>query len=50
MHVLVIGGTLFIGRYLVSALVKAGHEVTIVHRKQGHDHGRKVQEIVADGK
>ncbi|HYO80439.1 MAG TPA: SDR family oxidoreductase [Bryobacteraceae bacterium] len=48
MHVLVIGGTLFIGRNLVAALLKAGHEVTIVHRKPGHDLGRKVREIVAD--
>lgn len=48
MRVLVIGGTLFIGRNLVSALVKAGHDVTIVHRKPGHDLGRKVHEIVAD--
>jgi nucleoside-diphosphate-sugar epimerase len=48
MRVLVIGGTLFIGRHLVSALTKAGHEVTIVHRKPGHDLGKKVREIVAD--
>lgn len=48
MRVLIIGGTLFIGRNLVTALVKAGHEVTIVHRKPGHDLGRKVREIVAD--
>lgn len=48
MRVLVIGGTLFIGRNLVAALLKAGHEVTIVHRKSGHELGRKVREIVAD--
>jgi len=48
MRVLVIGGTLFIGRNLVTALVKAGHEVTIVHRKAGHEFGRKVREIMAD--
>ncbi|MBC8167942.1 MAG: NAD-dependent epimerase/dehydratase family protein [Bryobacteraceae bacterium] len=48
MHVLVIGGTLFIGRNLVPALLKAGHDVTIVHRKPGHDLGRKVHEIIAD--
>ena len=47
MRVLVIGGTLFIGRNLVTALVKAGHEVTIVHRKAGHEFGRKVREIMA---
>lgn len=48
MKVLVIGGTSFIGRELVHALVKDGHEVTILHRKQGHELGRKVREIVAD--
>lgn len=48
MRVLVIGGTLFIGRNLVASLVKAGHDVTIVHRKPGHDLGRKVHEIIAD--
>lgn len=46
--ILVIGGTLFIGRNLVSRLVKEGHEVTILHRKPGHDLGPKVQELIAD--
>lgn len=32
MNILVIGGTLFIGRHLVEALQCAGHEVTILHR------------------
>jgi 2'-hydroxyisoflavone reductase len=32
MNVLVIGGTLFIGRHLVEALQAAGHDVTILHR------------------
>lgn len=48
MKVLVIGGNLFIGRSLVSALLKAEHEVTILHRKPGHDFGKRVKEIVAD--
>ena len=48
MKVLVIGGTLFIGRGLVAALLKAEHEVTILHRKPGHDLGKRVREIVAD--
>ncbi len=47
MKVLVIGGTLFIGRGLVTALLKAEHEVTILHRKPGHDLGKRVREIVA---
>src|SRR5688500_16532794 len=48
MKVLVIGGTLFIGRALVTALLRAGHEVTILHRKPGHDLGKRVREIVGD--
>lgn len=48
MEVLVIGGTLFIGRFLVAALLKEGHHVTVLHRKPGHDLGRRVSEIVAD--
>ncbi|MEJ7606288.1 MAG: NAD-dependent epimerase/dehydratase family protein [Bryobacteraceae bacterium] len=48
MKVLVIGGTLFIGRGLVSALVKAEHDVTVLHRNPGHDLGKKVREIIAD--
>jgi nucleoside-diphosphate-sugar epimerase len=47
-RVLVIGGTLFIGRLLVHELTRAGHDVTILHRKPGHDLGRKVHEIIAD--
>jgi len=48
MNILVIGGTLFIGRPLVAGLLKAGHQVTILHRKAGHDLGKRVGEIVAD--
>lgn len=48
MKVLVIGGTLFIGRYLVQALLKAGHDVTVLHRKPKHDLGRRVGNIMAD--
>ncbi|HYL73250.1 MAG TPA: NAD-dependent epimerase/dehydratase family protein [Bryobacteraceae bacterium] len=46
--VLVIGGTLFIGRALVKELLKAGHEVSILHRKPRHNLGKKVSSIVAD--
>ncbi len=46
--VLVIGGTLFIGRNLVAELIKAGHEVWVLHRKPEHDLGKKVNSIVAD--
>src|SRR6201985_2351349 len=48
MEVLVIGGTLFIGRLLVEELVKGGHDVAILHRKPKHDHGRRVENLVAD--
>jgi nucleoside-diphosphate-sugar epimerase len=48
MKVLVIGGTLFIGRLLVEELVKAGHEVAILHRKPKHDLGRRVENLTAD--
>jgi 2'-hydroxyisoflavone reductase len=47
-RVLVIGGTLFIGRLLVKELVKAGHEVTVLHRQPKHDFGKKVGNLVAD--
>ena len=48
MKVLVIGGTLFIGRLLVEELVKAGHDVAILHRKPKHELGRRVENLVAD--
>jgi nucleoside-diphosphate-sugar epimerase len=48
MKVLVIGGTTFIGKLLVPQLVKAGHEVAILHRKDKHAYGKKVQNLQAD--
>ena len=48
MKVLVIGGTMFIGRGLVAALLKDEHEVSILHRRPGHDLGKRVHEIIAD--
>ncbi len=48
MKVLVIGGTLFIGRLLVEELVKGGHDVTVLHRKPKHEFGKKVDNIMAD--
>src|SRR5262249_6831611 len=48
MRVLVIGGTMFIGRLLVAELLKAGHEVTVLHRRSKHDLGKRVQNLVAD--
>jgi 2'-hydroxyisoflavone reductase len=48
MTVLVIGGTMFIGRLLVNELLKAGHEVTVLHRGPKHDLGRRVANLQAD--
>lgn len=46
--VLVIGGTLFIGRALVAELLKQGHEVWILHRQSGHALGKRVGNLQAD--
>ena len=46
MNCLVIGGTQFIGRHLVAELLKAGHAVTVLHRKPKHDLGRRVKNLV----
>jgi len=48
MKVLVIGGTLFIGKLLVEELLKEGHDVAVLHRKPKHDFGRKVENLMAD--
>jgi 2'-hydroxyisoflavone reductase len=48
MKVLVIGGTLFIGRFLVEELLKAGHEVAVLHRKPKNDFRKRVENLVAD--
>lgn len=48
MKVLVIGGTLFIGRQLVKELCDAGHDVAVLHRKPAHGLPRRVENLVAD--
>jgi 2'-hydroxyisoflavone reductase len=48
MKVLVIGGTLFIGRQLVGELLKAGHPVAILHRRSRHNLSKRVENLVAD--
>ncbi|HKW97906.1 MAG TPA: SDR family oxidoreductase [Bryobacteraceae bacterium] len=48
MNVLVIGGTLFIGRQLVGELLKAGHSVAILHRRSKHTFPKRVENLVAD--
>ncbi len=47
-RVLVIGGTGFIGRLLVTGLARAGHEVYILHRKSRHSLGRRIHNLVGD--
>lgn len=47
-RVLVIGGTLFIGRALVDQLLQRGDEVAIMHRGEGTPFGGGVSEIRCD--
>jgi 2'-hydroxyisoflavone reductase len=47
-RVLVIGGTLFIGRALVNQLLERGDEVVIMHRGSGTPYGARVGEIRCD--
>lgn len=47
-RVLVIGGTLFIGRALVDQLLERGDEVVIMHRGKGTPFGKRVAEIQCD--
>jgi len=47
-RVLVIGGTLFIGRALVRRLLARGDDVTILHRRQTTPFGGRVGEIHCD--
>jgi nucleoside-diphosphate-sugar epimerase len=48
MRVLVIGGTLFIGREIVRILARRGHEVTVLHRRDHHDLGPEIRNVQAD--
>jgi len=48
MNCLVIGGTGFIGQLLVAELLKAGHSVSVLHRRAKHGLGRGVKNIMAD--
>lgn len=47
-RILVIGGTQFIGRLLVQELLRAGHEVHILHRQALHPFSKRVRNLVAD--
>ncbi len=48
MRMLVIGGTLFMGREVVSRLVARGHDVSVLHRRPQHDLGPAVRNLQAD--
>jgi nucleoside-diphosphate-sugar epimerase len=48
MRVLVIGGTLFIGRLLVKELLRAGHDVSVLHRNPKTRLPSGVTGIIAD--
>jgi 2'-hydroxyisoflavone reductase len=48
MKVLVIGGTLFIGRQLVKELRNAGHDVAVLHRQPNHGMTLRIENLVAD--
>jgi 2'-hydroxyisoflavone reductase len=48
MKILVIGGTLFIGKHLVDALRSAGHDITILHRNPKRPLPDGVEGIIGD--
>jgi len=48
MRILVIGGTLFIGREIVRKLAAGGHDVTVLHRRDRHDLGPGIRNVQAD--
>jgi 2'-hydroxyisoflavone reductase len=48
MNVLVIGGTQFIGRAIVESLLRRGHEVAVLHRRDYHDLGPRVRNLQAN--
>lgn len=48
MRILLIGGTLFIGKRLVRRLLNGGHEITLLHRRAEHPFGSEVRSAVAD--
>jgi nucleoside-diphosphate-sugar epimerase len=48
MRILVIGGTLFIGRAIVETLAARGHDVTVLHRRGQHDLGPAIGNLEAN--
>jgi 2'-hydroxyisoflavone reductase len=47
-RILVIGGTNFIGRHLVTELLHRGHEIYVLHRKPRHPFSKRVHNLIAD--
>jgi 2'-hydroxyisoflavone reductase len=48
MRILLLGGTIFVGRHLVDAARDRGHQVTILHRGVHSPHRDDLERIVAD--
>ena len=48
MHILVIGGTQFMGREVVRRLVARGQDVSVLHRRDHHDLSSSVRNLQAD--
>ena len=48
MHILVIGGTAFMGPEIVRRLIARGHDVSILHRRDRHNLGPDVRNVQAD--
>src|SRR5262245_35249232 len=48
MRILVIGGTLFIGREIVRRLAQRGHDISVLHRRDSHDLGPHIHNVQAD--
>jgi nucleoside-diphosphate-sugar epimerase len=49
MHILIIGGTRFMGPYIITDLLEAGHRVTLFHRGQSRlELPAGVEEILGD--
>lgn len=48
MRILIIGGTLFIGKRLVPRLLEAGHDVSLLHRSATNPYGDQVRNFAAD--
>ncbi|CAN5444065.1 complex I NDUFA9 subunit family protein [soil metagenome] len=48
MRILVIGGTQFMGREIVRRLAEAGHDLSVLHRRDHHDLGPGIGNLQAD--